>query len=491
MIFAAKMISVITGLIFQFMIARSLVAVPVGDIRNRTEYDYWFNLSDVTMYFTLMAGVLPFWVMRFATREKKGAAKTGIFANLTISAIATLIYLLLVPLITSAQGINVNYLLVYFLISIQIAETYSVAILEACLQAKSPQKVGYGLLVQQICRVALGYILIIELHQLLLGAVITTIVAFALQTAYYFRLLAQELKQKIEWGYTKEWFKGSLISIYNVVGNQIAAYMFIILFPYGSEKAQEMGARGIFGAASTVVNVITYSSFLAFALYPKLLAERKSEDITTSLKMVLMFAIPLTIGALALSDSYITILKAPISAAPVLAVLSVDAFVTVISGVFSTVLYGAETVDEGSRLSLRQLTKSRLFMAFSLPYLHSAISLPTALYVLANYAQNQPVLAALYASIINSSARFAMFLILYVIVRKMIKITIPWRVIGKYVFAAAVMGTILYVIPHPMWIPLTLAETAAGGLIYLVLLMAVDKEARKLPHAIMQEIRHR
>jgi hypothetical protein len=73
----------------------------------------------------------------------------------------------------------------------------------------------------------------------------------------------------------------------------------------------------------------------------------------------------------------------------------------------------------------------------------------------------------------------------------MVKIDIPWKTIAKYVFAAAAMGTVLYVIPHPTRISLTLAETLVGGIIYLALLMAIDKEARSLPKYIMQEIKQK
>ena len=478
-IFAAKMVSVVTGLIFQFMIARSLLPL------HQKEYDLWFNINDLIPYFALLAGVLPFWVMRFVARDKEEAIKTGIVANLAISVVATLAYLLLIPLITSNLTISGAYLPIYFLAGIQIIETYSITMLEACLQARVPRTVGYGLMVQQVCKVVLGYILIIQLDQLLLGVVATALVAFALQIVYYFKLLAQELKQRIRWEYLREWLKGSVINIYNVAGNQIAAFIFILLFAYGGE-----GARGRLGASAIVVNVITYASFLAYALYPKLLAERKREDITTSIKMVLMFAVPMTVGAVALSDSYITILTETYrDSATILVVLALDSFIAVVSGLFSSVLFGVETVDEGKELSLRQLTRSRLFIAFSLPYLHSVITLPTAFYILTNYALNQPYYAALYVSIINTSAHFAMFLILYVIVRGMIKIDIPWRSIARYVFAATVMGLALYVIPHPTRILTTLAETAVGGAIYLGLLMGIDKEARTLPKQIMQEIR--
>jgi hypothetical protein len=486
-IFAAYMVSIVTGLIFQFMVARALYKTYTVDSVTRSEYDLWLNINDVVPYFTLMSGVLPFWIMRFAARGKGEAAKTGIIANLTISAIATLVYLLLVSFITSALRISATYLPVYFLVAIQIIELYSIAVLEACLQAKVPQTIGYGMLVQQVCKVVLGYVLIIRLDQPLLGVVVTTIASFALQTVYYLKLLAPELKQRIEWEYVKEWLKGSVATIYSVVGSQIATFIFIMLFEYGGKDA-----RGIVGAAAAVTTVITYSSFLAYALYPKLLAEKRREDITASLRMVLMFAIPMTVGAIALSNSFIVLLKPDYSfAGPVLIVLAIDAFITVIASILASVLYGFETVDDNAKLSLRQLAKSRLWMAFSLPYLHSAITLPTTYYVLTNYAYNQPFYAALYVSIINSSAHFAMFLIQYSIVRKMAKISVPWRSVAKYALAAAVMGSVLYLIPHTTRLPMTLVETALGGIIYLALLMAIDKEARSLLSSIMREIKRR
>ncbi len=477
-IFSAKMASVVTGLIFQLIVARAL---------NKVEYDLWFNINDIAGYFVLMAGVLPFWTMRFVARDKEGATKTGIFANFAISGIAVLIYLLIIPFVTSALQVSEAYLPIYFLISVQIVESHSIGVLESCLQARIPQTIGYALLVQQVCKVVLGYLLIVQFGQLLLGAVVATIAAFAIQIFYYFKLVMSELRERVRFEYIIEWLKGSLANIYNVIGNQIAAYIFIMLFAYGGE-----GARGIFGAAAIVVNVITYSSFLAFGLTPKLLAEKNHEDVRTSLKLVLMFAIPLTAGAMALADSYMTMLRAEIAgAAPVLMILALDAFVIVISGLYSSVLFGVETVDEGAKLSLKQLAKSRLFIAFSLPYLHSVITLPTTYYILTSYAQNQPFHAALYVSIINSVARLAMFLILFALVRTMIRTEIPWKTIMKYVFAASVMGAVLYILPHPTRIYTTLIETGLGGALYLALLMLIDKEARTLPKTIIRELRRR
>jgi O-antigen/teichoic acid export membrane protein len=479
-IFGAKLLSVATGFIFQFILARALTAKPATS----GQYGIWFNINDVLAYFTLLVGVVPFWVMRYVTRGKEASVKTGLATNMIIAAIGTVSYLALAPFILAALGITTNFLPLYLVASIQIAEAYGIGVFEACLQAYRPQAVGYGLLFQQVSKVVLGYILIIQFGQPLLGAVASTIVAFGIQAIYYFTIFADEMKQHIQWGYVKDWLKGSIASIYNVVGNQIAAFVFIMLLWYGTD----MG-RGLYGAAAQIANIIAYSSFLAFALYPKLLAEKKREDVTVSLKMVLMFAVPMTVGAILLADSYITLLSPTFGDAYiVLVVLAADTFVSVTSSVFGSVLFGVETVDQ-QVMSFRRLVRSKLFLAFSLPYLHSAMALPTTYYVLTTYAFGQPVQAALAVSVINAVARFVTFIILYAIVRKMIKIDIPWRSISKYVLASAVMGAVMFLLPHPNKISSTLIVTAVGSVVYLGVLVAIDKEARALPKAILQEIR--
>jgi O-antigen/teichoic acid export membrane protein len=479
MIFAARMLSVATGLAFTLMLTRAAT---------EQQYGIWSNINDISAYFAFLASAFPFWAMRFVARNKEGTIKTGFLANLTISIIATIIYIPLIPLIISLLGISQTYIILYLIASMQIIETYLIAMLEACLRAKMPQTIGYGLFIEEGCKVLLAYILLYspyKLQQPLVGALLSLITAFTIQIAYYLKLLSKELKQPIKWNYVKEWLKGSTINIYYSVGDRIAALIFIMLIIYGGQAA-----RGQYQAAMTITNIIMYSSYLSFALYPKLLAESSIQDITTSLKTVLMFAIPMTAGAIALSNSYLIILnKIYEEAAPVLIVLAVGAFVQIISQFFSSVLFGLEKIDEKAKIPLRKLVKSPLFIAFTLPYAQSAITLPTTFYVLTTFAQNPPVTAALYVGIIDTIARSAMFLVLYVIVHRMVKLNIPWKNIAKYVFASVVMASILFLIPHPTRLLFTLGITAAGAILYLTVLIAIDKEARALANYMWQEIK--
>jgi hypothetical protein len=485
-IFAAKLISVATGLIFQFMLGRAIAA-------DSPEYAIWGNINTVLPYFTLLAGIVPFWVMRCVARGKEGATKTGLTINLLFSLITTAAYLVIIPLILpsllSEAGVSnpAVYLPFYLIASVQIIEVYLIGLFEPCLQARTPQSVGYGLILQQLFRVITGYVIIIQLGQPLLGALVSTIIALSVQAVYYFKLLAGEFKQRMQWGYVKEWFKGSVLIVYSVVGGVIANFVFIMLFYYGGFSSMD-----IYYAALQIANVITHAGFLSFALYPKLLTERRGEDVTASMKTVLMFALPMTVGVISLSSSYIILLRPGTIMYPgaewVLVVLALDALVMVVYGIYGSVLSGVETVDR-ERLSFKSLVRSKLFAFYSLFYVHSAITIPITYYVLTTYALQQPLVAAFSVCVINSVVRFAMFLILVIMVRGMFKIAIPWRSIAKYGLASAVMGVVLFLLPYTNRISLTLAWTAGGGIVYLAVLMAIDKEARGLPTAVLQEIR--
>jgi len=455
--------------------------------RTTTEQQYgiWLNVNDVLSYFTLLAGALPFWTMRFVARSQEGAAKTGVVTNLFISAIATVVYFPMVYFVTQALNISGAYLAIYFLASAQIAEYYVLLAMQACLQATRPQAVGYGLLISEVLKVALGFTLIMKLQQGLLGAMLSIIAALAVQIAYYFKLTAHELRQSVRWSYVKEWVKGSLANIYNLIGFRITDFIFILLFIYGGEAA-----RGYYGAAAAIASVVGYSYFLSFALYPKLLAEENLGDITTSLKMVLMFAIPMTAGALAMPDSLLIILRDVYSVAtPVLYLLAINAFTLTISQLFSSIIFGVEKVDEKAKISLRELVKSRLFLVFTFPYIQSAITLPAAFYFLTNFALNEPLKAATYVAAINLASNLTVSLALYVILRRTVSIAVPWRSVGKYLLASAVMWSVVFKIPHPTRLTLTLGLALLGGIVYMTVLMAVDRETRTVAVSTLRDLK--
>jgi hypothetical protein len=157
-----------------------------------------------------------------------------------------------------------------------------------------------------------------------------------------------------------------------------------------------------------------------------------------------------------------------------------------VSTIFTYVLYGIERVDEKAEIPFCDVMKSRLFIAFLLPYAHSAITLPTTYYALTYLAHNDPVLVGSYVTGINTVGHLAMCVVLYYVLRKAVKVKIPWKSIGKYVAASLVMGMLLFSL-HPVRSS-TLVFTAIGGLVYLGTLVALDKDTRMSIRTVFQMI---
>ena len=475
-IFGAQLLSITTGLIFTLLLTRNMTT---------PEYGIWANIFDLAGYFLLFSGLFPFWTMRFVARRKDGAAKTGLLANLIISLAATSIYISLTPLLTSTFNISGQYVLMYLIAAAHIINMHAVVALESILRAKKPQAIGYGLLIEEITKVTLAYVLIVRLQQLFLGALLSLTISITIQVLYYLKLTSNDLKEKIQWTYAKEWLKGSTANIYNAVGSQIAASPIILLFLLGGQAA-----RGNYQAATTFSNMIGYALFLSYALYPKLLADNNLKDATASLKTVLMFAIPMTTIVLSIPQSLLTILNIHYNeATPILLLLALDAFILLISQFYTSVIFGVEKLDEEAMIPMKKLAKSKIFKVFTLPYIQAAISVPATLYALTQLAAGRPVRAAVYVTAINLTAHTAILLIQYAMMHTAVPIRVPWKNIGKYILASAVTAAFLYILPDTTTLFLTLAIALAGAAVYLVILLAIDKEARKTITLIWKEIK--
>lgn len=472
-IFLSRILSVGTGLLFVLMIARSITT---------EEYGIYGNITDILTYFTLPSLIMPFWATRFTARNHLGSPKTGLITNLLLSTLFASIYMLLLPTITSTFSTE-SYLLVYAIVVIEILQLYTLRALEATLQAKKPQTTGYGFLIFEISKVIIGFILIIQLQLGLLGAISSVILAYLPQIIFYSKLTAYELQEKIRWDYVKQWLKASPINLYNVAGQRLAAFPLILLFIYASELA-----RAYYGAALTFANIIGYSSLLAFALYPRLLSKSDPEDVSVSLKMVFMFAIPMTAGAITLSDSYLTILqKVYRPARLVLMLLAVNALCISLFSVFNSITSGTEKLDAKAKIAFKKLIKSRLFLIFTLPYIQAAVAVPLTCFILTSITETA-IEAATFLASINVATNIALLLASYAIAKKCLNFSIPWSNITKYAGASAAMTMALLVLPHPTRLSLTLALTLLGGIIYLAVLLPIDKEAKSLISSLIQEM---
>ena len=480
-IFSSQLLGVVTGLIFTLLLTRSM---------HPYQYGIWTNIFDYIVYFTLFSGLLPFWATRFVARGKEGAAKTSSLAQLILGLVSMAIYfpvIFLIYTLAIAPKIGTEaYLPIFLIAGFYILTFYMISVFESILQSVKPQTIGYGFLIEEVVKVGIALVLILGFKQLFLGAILALILSCYVQIGYYVWLLADEFKQKTNWGYLKEWLKGSTAIAYSAIGGQLVSFVLILLFFYGGPTT-----RAYYQAAFSFTSIIGYSLSLSTALYPKLLAKScTNEQVGTSFRTVMMLAVPLTTITLVMSVSFLTVLNVAYGIAwPVLIALSIYTLIVVVSSFYYNCLMGIETFDAGGQISIRQLVKSKIFKVFTLPYIQAAIALPSAYFVLTRLPVAGSVLAAVYVIVILILVQISTFVGLYWFMHGSIKIPVAWVSIAKYVLAALLMAGIMLLLPTTTTLLPTIAKAIAGFGIYVLLLLAIDKQARQLVRLIWEEIK--
>jgi hypothetical protein len=448
------------------------------------QYGIWTNIFDYAAYFLLLSGVLPFWATRFVARGKEGTVRTATLGQLVIAFVSVMIYLPAIVFISKAIGTQA-YLMIYIIAGLYILNLYMITAFESVLRSMTPQVIGYGLLIEEVVKITIALVVIVGLKQLFLGAILALGISGLVQVLYYARLLSGQFKQKPNWGYLKEWLKGSAAIAYNAVGAQLVAFVLILLFLYGGSNT-----RAYYQAAFTFTNIIGYSSSLAFALYPKLLAKTSSEkEVEVSFRTVLMLALPLATITIVMSTSLLTILNIAYRVAwPVLIALTIDTMIGLLSSFYSSCLMGVEAFDAEGKISLGQLVRSKIFVVFSFPYVQAAIALPLAYYVLTQTSVAGSVQATVYVIAILIGVHLSTFIGTYWFLRGSVKLPVAWKSIAKYTLTSAFMGAVLFLLPSPTTLILTMSKAVAGFVIYVALLLSIDVQARELLRLIWEEI---
>jgi hypothetical protein len=478
-IFAAQIFSVFTGIFFLLLLTRVSAKTP-------DEFGTWSFIAYLLPLFAILSGLFPFWATRFAARGKEGAIKTGVVANLVLALVSAGIYLLAVFPIMSTFHIGNAYLLLYLLPAFQIIDTYMIAIFEGSLRVVKPHAVGYGLIVEELAKISLAYVLIVVLNQYLIGAMVSLIVAAAVQGFFYVWLLRDEFRQRIRREYLREWLRGgSAAFIYSAVGNQVFnLVLYLLVFFSGSS------ALGYYQAAVTFSTVIGYASSLTFALYPKMLAKECPTDVLASFKTMIMLALPIAAITFTMAQSLLTVLRVDYAVAyPILMLLTVDALLLVVYQFYTQCMMAADTIDIAGKIPINELRRTNIFKVFTIPYVQAAVALPSAYFVLTQIAKADPVLATAYIVAISIVVHSGTLVGLLAFMRKSVTLPIAWKSLAKYIACSVAVGLVLFALPQTTTLTATFGKALAGFGIYAGLLLAIDADARHLVKEIGHEIK--
>lgn len=212
---------------------------------------------------------------------------------------------------------------------------------------------------------------------------------------------------------------------------------------------------GLYGAAYRVIDIISQTAMLIMGLMLPLLAYAWStgnektfkEHLQLAFNVMMMFAIPMSVGLIVLSERIMTIVAGPEfrNAGTPLVLLSIAVF-----GVFIGAIFGHLAVAINRQKETIPV------------YLTNAI-ITIILYFI--FIPRYGMIGAAGASVF--SELFAA-LFLYLVIKKYSHISLSWTVVGKALFAGVLMaGSLFFLQGLPLIIPVIVGGIVYGGVLLL------------------------
>jgi O-antigen/teichoic acid export membrane protein len=472
--FASRVISIATGLIFTIIVTRRLSEESFGT---------WQFYSGLLSYFTTPSFIINYWLIRDLGRGRM-VAKSGVFFNSVLSLLSTMMFLMVLPIISSQVTIDMHVVYAFVLWIILIYHTSS---LESVSQGVEPQVIGYGAIVFEVSKVVVGAVLVGYMRLLLLGAVLSVDLALLIQLLYYSLKLSKYLGGKFSFKDVHRWFGMSLVPLVSLAPGFVAALDVLVLtFITGS-----ILPIAYVKVVNAFAAVIAFSRLLAIGLYPRLLSGGTDEDIQDSMELVLMFLIPMVLGQLILAEPLLYFFREEYGPLyNVLRAASLCYAVITLKNFFSMVIQGVEKIDAGEDVSWKRIAQSYL-MKIPLIELTGSVSYIALLSIIVKILHDlgaSPVLVSLSSVSCLLLTNIVLASYYFKLSRRIAKFPLNFSRISRFLISGAIMSIMLLIF-YPesakseqiFVVIVSLIPVILLGIItYSTVLLAIDSESRKL-----------
>lgn len=478
--YSVSLTTMLTGLLFTVLITRRLSPEELG---------VWRYIGTLINYFVVPAWLMGFWITRMTARGLRPITTSLLLAAPMASA-STALFIALSPSFSGAIDFPAA---VFLVASIEIPLIYLYTLLESAANAVRPQTNYYAQLTQEVVKLPIGLVLVLALRLGLIGALWSAIAGFAARLA----VLAL-VTRSMGWGSPSRQIASMLLSRYwlplyaAVPSNIIALDNVIVALIYGSAEP-----LGYAAAAHLLGSVVVMSGNLAAGLYPRMLQSPSPRDVEVALKMVLMIAIPSSVGISILSAPLLNVLRPEYAeAAWVMPALQLGAIVSLLLGIMDYTIVGEERADYDERSDFRRLLRSRLFLIPTLNYFYAVVYLPALYLALTLLGRRGPV-EVLWVWVLTGLAASAGLLAYKVrLALARVPFRFPKGAVSRYLAATLVMAAVLLLakpdhLPERVFDALATAlwPVALSALTYFSALYLLDKEFRQLVAQILGALR--
>jgi O-antigen/teichoic acid export membrane protein len=470
-VFSARLLSVATGLAFLLMLTRSLTP---------TDFGLWEFIVDLVAFSSYPAGLIAFWATRKIARGLK-LGRTAIGVSLLLSAAGIAFFVVASVYLHSEVGSALSH---FVIAAALVPLSYLSVATNAVVSGYRPEAAGYSLVASEIFKVVSAYALLVVLGMGVDGVIATMAVTYLVQSLVNTFMSRGALGPSVDLGEGRRWLVDSWVPALSSLAYTVnIADTFVASIVFAGTLVV-----GYYQAAFSIATIVTYSGYLATALYPMLLGGGSEGLPSVALDFTLLFGIPMAVGASVLARPLLFLLK-PVYAEgqTALIILSFASLVYAVSGVVDYTLLGTERVDAGGGAAAGDYAKSNLTFVPIVNFVSSVAYLALIFLLLSRYSSAPlPVILELWAS----GQLVILFASVLVKARRAARgsaLRLP-RNLPLYTLASAVMGLFSYslsrFISYTSRSLLLGAElvlvVASSGALYFLLMYALDSQFRSL-----------
>lgn len=491
LLFVSRVYSLIVGLLFTIIATRRLTV---------EEFGLWNYISVIAGYWLLPLSFIGYWITRFTARGER-TGFTSVLMSLILSISIPTLFIASSPLIF--RQVDVEYLLLIF-ISVKIAIISLSSPFDWIASGLKPDILAFAYIVFESFKLLSAYILVVIMKLGLAGIILAVSIGYVFKAILLYVSLRWFITGSINTRIVKRILKGLWIPIYGSIPSIISSLDAIIL----------VGMTGVtdslafVSAIRTVGSPISLSLAILTALYPKLLAEERLEDVEETMRLVYMLSIPSSLGIILLAPHILSILRSEyvIASAPS-AVYAILQLISIASNIAVTTASGLEKVDLDEYAGFKDYAKSRLFKIANM-HMISSLMYVGVLTSLLYYQKSRsisiskmnPLLSITWIWIVSVTISI-IFSVVYAY-RRLLKgvgqIKAPWSSIAKYILASIAMIIPVYTLqPKVVYVeilPLLVGITQpilSGVTVYLAILYLIDPWFRDLVSKLISTVTRR
>ena len=461
-LFVSNLASFLFGFIFTVLVSRNLSQHDLG---------VWFYIGSVVTYFEFLVKVIPYWAVRDFARGRR-VAKTAIMFSGLLSIPLMLCFITLSRLLSTYIETSIT---VFLVASLLIPLYYVSASVNAILYARYPHKVGWRVPIIDGLKIPLGVAL---LSFGLAGVLTAIVIANFLYLTYGLYVIRSEFEERIDHNWLKNRFRYSWLPIMQSGIGYINSASDSFLVGTLISPIQ----LSIYGIGTTISNAVRTSSQLVLPFSMKVLAKTVTtrEEITSILKFLSIFTVPMLVGGILLSREIYRIFGSVyVEGAGVLWILILSATLLSYSSLFSGIVSGTEKIDYNLDVSFKSLVKSKLFVTMLIDYNITTMLIVSSLILI-------PILGVVGAALSRLISSLTALIIFTRICSNYIDVKKNLINFVKIAIACLPMSIYLILFTYPKAI-FTILSIFIGATIYFTTLCLIDKESRDLVKKFIKE----